>query len=380
MSACKSRIVFLMSSSAAWEGGVNYYINLAATLQLDKGRERDIVFLCRDGVDAEVLKRLQAVGRVVKFRAERGRSAIGLVGFIGVLQKLLNLKPTIVFYSSYVLPRMPGVKLVYWIPDFQHEYLPKYFPLPRRLKRRYGHAIAALFSHRVVVSSSSAASDASKFLLASKKKLFILKFRLGGLDCPDSDRVNNVLHKYNLPRVYVIVPNQFWPHKNHLPLLREVISNEKSGAYLVLTGRIPDDLESDQRADVDRMLDELEGANRGVYLGIVPWSDIPCLMAGASGFINPSEFEGWNTSVELARAFGKPMLLSDIGTHREQGEGVGNVSYLGLEAFNGVVPWLERVEHPGAFLGVGSSDAIDAYRHKYSEFVRAVEGLFCVRN
>lgn len=36
------------------------------------------------------------------------------------------------------------------------------------------------------------------------------------------------------------------------------------------------------------------------------------------GYINPSFFEGWSTTVEEAKYRGKPILLSDLKVHREQ--------------------------------------------------------------
>ena len=37
-------------------------------------------------------------------------------------------------------------------------------------------------------------------------------------------------------------------------------------------------------------------------------------------YINPSKHEGWSTSVEEAKVFSTPMILSNIPIHREQGE------------------------------------------------------------
>jgi hypothetical protein len=34
--------------------------------------------------------------------------------------------------------------------------------------------------------------------------------------------------------------------------------------------------------------------------------------------INPSKFEGWNTSVEQAKAINKKIILSNISSHKEQ--------------------------------------------------------------
>ena len=41
------------------------------------------------------------------------------------------------------------------------------------------------------------------------------------------------------------------------------------------------------------------------------------------GYINPSFFEGWSTTVEEAKYRGKPILLSDLKVHREQAPAKG---------------------------------------------------------
>ena len=47
-------------------------------------------------------------------------------------------------------------------------------------------------------------------------------------------------------------------------------------------------------------------------------------MAYSAAVINPSRFEGWSTSVEEAKTFQKPLLLSDIAVHREQAPTLGH--------------------------------------------------------
>jgi hypothetical protein len=53
-------------------------------------------------------------------------------------------------------------------------------------------------------------------------------------------------------------------------------------------------------------------------LGEVPFEDLLSLLRCASLVIQPSEFEGWSTTVEDAIALGRPLTCSDIATHREQ--------------------------------------------------------------
>ena len=54
------------------------------------------------------------------------------------------------------------------------------------------------------------------------------------------------------------------------------------------------------------------------YLGVVPLDDVYKLNANCLCLINPSLFEGWSTTVEEAKSFGTPTILSNIPVHKEQ--------------------------------------------------------------
>jgi len=53
-------------------------------------------------------------------------------------------------------------------------------------------------------------------------------------------------------------------------------------------------------------------------VGMIPLPHVYALLRAATALINPSRFEGWSTTVEEAKFFGVPMILSDIDVHREQ--------------------------------------------------------------
>jgi glycosyltransferase involved in cell wall biosynthesis len=57
------------------------------------------------------------------------------------------------------------------------------------------------------------------------------------------------------------------------------------------------------------------------YLGLIPRDHVYALLRASMGLINPSRFEGWSTTVEEAKSFGVPMILSDLDVHHEQGGG-----------------------------------------------------------
>jgi glycosyltransferase involved in cell wall biosynthesis len=53
------------------------------------------------------------------------------------------------------------------------------------------------------------------------------------------------------------------------------------------------------------------------------------LLRSSIALINPSRIEGWSTTVEEAKSFGVPMILSDINVHREQTDGMAR--YFGTD-------------------------------------------------
>ena len=53
---------------------------------------------------------------------------------------------------------------------------------------------------------------------------------------------------------------------------------------------------------------------------MIPKNDVSKLIYKSKAVINPSLFEGWNTSVEEAQNTKKKIILSDIAVHREQAQ------------------------------------------------------------
>ena len=54
------------------------------------------------------------------------------------------------------------------------------------------------------------------------------------------------------------------------------------------------------------------------YLGIIKYDEVLSLIYNSECIINPSLFEGWNSTVEKAKAYEKYLILSNIGVHLEQ--------------------------------------------------------------
>jgi glycosyltransferase involved in cell wall biosynthesis len=76
-----------------------------------------------------------------------------------------------------------------------------------------------------------------------------------------------------------------------------------------------------ERGYFERVMAEVRSRgleNRFLHLGMIPLSHVYALLRASVALINPSRFEGWSTTVEEAKSFGIPMILSDLDVHREQ--------------------------------------------------------------
>lgn len=84
------------------------------------------------------------------------------------------------------------------------------------------------------------------------------------------------------------------------------------------TGKTEDRRDPEHFTDLMRHVAEAGVADRFRVLGLIPYEDLSVLMRNAVAVINPSQFEGWSTTVEEAKSMGKHVILSDIPVHREQ--------------------------------------------------------------
>ena len=53
-------------------------------------------------------------------------------------------------------------------------------------------------------------------------------------------------------------------------------------------------------------------------MGLIKYDEVLSLIYNSKCILNPSLFEGWSSTVEQAKAYGKYLILSNIGVHLEQ--------------------------------------------------------------
>ncbi len=132
-----------------------------------------------------------------------------------------------------------------------------------------------------------------------------------------------MLEKYQIERDFFLVVNQFWKHKNHEAVIDAAgILKHKTGScpQIVMIGNPFDDRDPGglYLSSLLSKVAEYGLEGRVKLLGFVSGQERDALFRCCKALVQPSRFEGWNTSIEDAKAIGRPVIASGIDVHREQ--------------------------------------------------------------
>lgn len=211
-------------------------------------------------------------------------------------------------------------KKLSWIADFQERHLQQYFSKEELAYRD------ATIRHNceqgipIVFSSFDCKNDFCKFYpMYANHPTHVVHFAVNQPDFSDLN-ISALLRKYGITKQYLICANQFWQHKNHLFLFKAFKKAKEKGfdLQLVCTGKMEDYRCPKYIDKIKRFLKDFDLKEAVLTLGIIDKKELLCLMKNSYAVIQPSLFEGWNTTVEDCKAMNKFVFLSDLPVHREQ--------------------------------------------------------------
>ena len=215
-----------------------------------------------------------------------------------------------------------SLRTVGWIPDFQHLHLGNLYSADQKTVLNRAFEDLARRSARMLFSSQDCRRDFVETFPDFAAKARVASFpSLLAFETPPNPPVQ-VCAKYHLPERFLLVINQFWRHKNHriVPEALSILRERRLDVPVVMAG-----MPVDYRDKHNEALSEtLQAAARGgvwprcFILGKVPREDLIALLRTAVAIIQPSRFEGWNTTLQDAKAIGCPVIVSDLAVHREQ--------------------------------------------------------------
>jgi len=328
------KAIFLLKYDLNWLGGIYYKIHLIRALRSINPAIQIIIYTesvaissveaLVEGFDVHVKCYDRYIprgfGRIE--HALRKRLDFSLFGLFDI-DLIMNNK-VFDFDSKGILRVVPLSRRIYWIPDLQDLYLPDLFSKSTLAlkKKRYEHL--AKTAKMLVFSSQDSFESFNKYYSASVRKslkVILLKFTVFHPVLPYNS-LPALLSKFGLEsKPFFIVSNQFMAHKNHI-LVIEAMNKLKTITSLpfkmIFTGKTEDPRNPQYFSSLTKKIQDCNLIQDIVITGVIEREEQLLLLKSALAVIQPSKFEGWNSTVEDAKLLKANIISSDIGVHREQ--------------------------------------------------------------
>lgn len=331
--AKRKKIGLLFAFDEGWTGGFYYLTNILGALNYLSVEEKPeiVVFYKQE----DIKSKLQDI-------------QYPFISFLPIHRKLslidrIKVKVMRAFVNAKYYPQYPAdvvdfifpctsikymtfgslreIRKIYWIPDFQHKYLPHFFSQKEIEERDKNFTEISRLQSKVIVSSTSALNDLKKYYPSHVAQTEVMRF---ATILPDYERlpIRPLRIKYSIPEKYFMSPNQFWAHKNHIIILKAVLllKNEGLQPLVLFTGKEHDYRNPNYFDELKTFVTVNQLEDNIKFLGFIDRSEQLQLMKYSLAIIQPSLFEGWSTVLEDAKAMDQNIIASDIAVHREQCE------------------------------------------------------------
>lgn len=209
--------------------------------------------------------------------------------------------------SPFICP-VPTVVVIF---DLQHINQPENFPTWYLIFLRGIINLSARTSKKVITISTKSKDDIVRFYKLKPWKVVVTYMAVdhGVFYRRTSEEVASVKKRYGLPGRFILYIASSLPHKNYERLLEAFVTvREKiKGIKLVLIGAR--DYGHDVIAEKIKALDLTDDV---VFLGWLPFEDIPLIYAASDLFVFPSLHEGFGIPLLESFATGIPVVASGI--------------------------------------------------------------------
>ena len=324
------KVGFIIDSSEELMGKSNYLKNLIFAIDSIKAKNIKVIVFIGKKTNTEIKNFYKRYANVVedvmfdkksikwyltKIESRILRSNMFLEYF------LKKHDVQIISHSSVINLRY--IKMINWIPDFQHIHLAHLFYKKeiKKLDQHFKRIIKK--SNIVLLSSYDSLKDFKNFDYQNKHKAKVLQFVSQPhkiyfkLDLKDKKKI---LNKFNIKNDFFYIPNQYWSHKNHMFVFKAINELKKEGIkiHAICTGYPDDHRNKSHFQNLKTYINEHDLNEDIRILGLVKYEEVFSLIKFSKAVINPSLFEGWSSTVEECKSVGKNMILSDLDVHKEQ--------------------------------------------------------------
>lgn len=241
-----------------------------------------------------------------------------------VMGRISDIGLDAVFYPvpsslSYLLP-IPSIVAVH---DVEHKIKPIFKEVSAGgvwKERELNHRNICATARYLLVPSEIGREDVINSYGTSSKKIIILPHLPPYYLNPNikNDQINKVKIKFNLPDDFILYPAKFWPHKNHLNLIKavKVLDKKHKKVNLILVGSTKADYSIYEEVMVTT--NQLNIQDRVKVLGYVSDIELSALYKLAKAMVMPTYLGPTNIPILEGWLMGTPVITSNIRGCRDQ--------------------------------------------------------------
>ena len=207
-----------------------------------------------------------------------------------------------------------NIKTVLCIHDIQHVYFPQNFSKYEITKRYLTRNNSVRSCDYLIASSNFLKKQLYNFF---KKKKNSIKVISEGVDLSlfkKKNYINRIINNIKLPKKFIFYPSQFWPHKNHLLLLKAVYNLKKKNKKIniVFCGGKKNYFNTVMNYINKNKLSTV------IYLGNIQLKNVIKAYNLCTAVVMPSVEESSSLVLKESVAIGKPFLAAKTNTFKEK--------------------------------------------------------------
>jgi glycosyltransferase involved in cell wall biosynthesis len=322
------RVGIIFTGDYSWAGGLYYSLNIIKLLQeISLHKKLQIIVFINRSSPEELTREIRLPNVKIVDLDQKPFIYKAYCKFLGLLSgenirfvkdinagKVDILYPLINYDKSHSKLKC---KVYYWLYDFQHKFLPELFSREEIEYRDKNFKLVTNHASNIVVSSHDSKNHLKQFYPDCKAIIDVYNF-VSLIE--KRERAIPQLAGIKIPQNYLVVCNQFWPHKNHKVVLEAIsyLVKKQKQVFVVFTGKYNDERNRKYVASLQEFISDNHIEPHIAFTGFISREDQIALMQNARAVIQPSRFEGWSTVIEDAKALTKFLIVSDLPIHREQ--------------------------------------------------------------
>lgn len=302
-------IGILTAGFIKWQGGIDFLKNIILGLKNISSKKNIQLHLCFE-VNCE-----QYILNDFKndFKAEK------FIVYAHIKELHAKHELDLLLPSIRTIESKDSFNWIGYIPDCQHKYLPHFFSREEIEKRDLDFLNMANKAKLIIVNSIDAKKDLIKFYKAKKNKIIALPFAPIVENLSYLEDHSNLIKKYKLPKLYFVISNQFWLHKDHATAFRALSLLKNKNVHIICTGELNDYRSKTYIIELSNLIKDLHLTDRVHFLGVIPKIEQLEIIKYSIALIQPTLFEGGpgGGSVYNAISIGAKSIVSNIRINKE---------------------------------------------------------------